>query len=202
MPKINMNVWKHRVSHTCLHALREAGYRKPKDIAYVRVSSLLQIPELDANVVTSMLSALYDTIYTTRPPVSNNLSREELADAIHKICEEHDFDINPESLLALTAKELVHLTEGDEVVLPQMVRKIKHIMLGKPDPEELMRLAPVQKESRREGRWWADRSDALGLTWEEQLKADEMEDHGDPGYDCCEDLPCAHRRRRTLSAFC
>jgi hypothetical protein len=131
MPKINMNVWKHRVSHTCLHALREAGYRKPKDIAYVRVSSLLQIPELDANDVTSMLSALYDTIYTTRPPVSNNLSREELADAIHKICEEHDFDINPESLLALTAKELVNLTEGDEVVLPQMVRKIKHIMLGK-----------------------------------------------------------------------
>ena len=66
MPKINMNVWKHRVSHTCLHALREAGYRKPKDIAYVRVSSLLQIPELDANDVTSTLSALYDTIYKRR----------------------------------------------------------------------------------------------------------------------------------------
>ena len=51
---------------TCLHALREAGYRVPKDIAYVRVSNLLQIPELDANDVTSMLSVLYDTIYTTR----------------------------------------------------------------------------------------------------------------------------------------
>ena len=51
---------------TCLHALREAGYRVPKDIAYVRVSNLLQIPELDANDVTSKLSVLYDTIYTTR----------------------------------------------------------------------------------------------------------------------------------------
>ena len=85
MPKINMTAWKQKVSHTCLHALREAGYRKPKDIAYVRVSRLLQIPELDANDVSSMLSALYDSSYTSRSHGSFGLSREELADAIHEI---------------------------------------------------------------------------------------------------------------------
>ena len=184
MPKINMNVWKHRVSHTCLHALREAGYRKPKDIAYVRVSSLLQIPELDANDVTSMLSAFYDTICTTRPPVSFGLSREELADVIHEICEGYGFDREPAELLTLTVKELVDITNGNTVVLPQMVRKIKHMVFGKPDPEELLKLPLVHLARRREGRWWDERSDALGPTWEEQLRAEEIENAGDLGYDC------------------
>ena len=183
MPKINMTAWNHKVSHTCLHILREAGYRKPKDIAYVRVSRLLQLPELDATDVTSMLSALYDTIYTTRPPVSFGLSREELADVIREICERYGFDREPEELLTLTAKELVDITDGNTVVLPQMVRKIKHMVFGKPDPEELLKLPPVQQSSRREDRWWDDRSDALGPTWEEQLRAEEIENDGDPGYD-------------------
>lgn len=200
MPKTNMTAWKHKVSHTCLHALREAGYRKPKDIAFVRVSSLLQIPELDANDVTSMLSALYDTSYTSRSHGSFGLSREELAEAVGEICDEYELD--SERLLSLTPMELIRITGDDMAVLPQMVRKIKHILLGKPDPEELLKIAPVQKESRREGRWWADRPDSLGSTWEEQLKADEMEDHGDLRYDCCEDLPHIHRHRRGLAAFC
>ena len=183
MPKINMTAWNHKVSHTCLHILREAGYRKPKDIAYVRVSRLLQLPELDANDVTSMLSALYDTIYTTHPPVSFGLSREDLADVIREICERYGSDREPAELLTLTAKELVDITDGNTVVLPQMVRKIKHMVLGKPDPEELLKLPPVQQSSRREDRWWDDRSDALGPTWEEQLRAEEIENDGDPGYD-------------------
>ena len=184
MPKINMTARNHKVSHTCLHILREEGYRKPKDIAYVRVSRLLQIPELDANDVTSMLSAFYDTICATRPPVSFGLSREELADVIHEICERYGFDSEPAELLALTAKELVDITGGNTVVLPQMVRKIKHMMLGKPDPEELLKQPPVQLASRREGRWWDDRSDVLGPTWEEQLRAEEIENGVNPGYDC------------------
>ena len=69
MPKINMTAWNHKVSHTCLHILREAGYRKPKDIAYVRVSRLLQLPELDTNDVTSSRRSMTQSIRHIRPSV-------------------------------------------------------------------------------------------------------------------------------------
>ena len=57
MQTINMTAWNHKVSHNCLHALLGSGYRKPRDIAFVRVSRLLRIPEVDANDVASMLFA-------------------------------------------------------------------------------------------------------------------------------------------------
>ena len=47
MPKIKMRAWKRRVSHNALHALCEARYRRPKDIADVKVSKLLKIPDID-----------------------------------------------------------------------------------------------------------------------------------------------------------
>ena len=184
MSKIKMRAWKRRVSHNALHALREAGYRRPRDIVDVKVSKLLKIPDIDANDVTTMLLVLYDTMYDVRLPTNFDRSREELAGVIREICVTYGFNKRPKKLLALTAKELLSITGRDMLVLPQMVRKIKHMVLGKPDPEELLKLPPVQMASRREGRWWDDRSDALGPTWEEQLRAEEIENGGNPGYDC------------------
>ena len=155
---INMVAWKHKVSHTCLHALRERGYRWPADIAFVRVSSLLQIPEVDANDVTSMLSALYDVTYRSLDnapaPVEYGLSKQELAERIRAICMFHGFDRNPDRLLSITAMGLISLTGINATTLPQMVRKIKHIMLGKADPETLLRLPPIPKKEYTEGAWW------------------------------------------------
>ena len=195
MPKIKMRAWKRRVSHNVLHALREAGYRRPRDIADVKVSKLLKIPDIDANDVTTMLLVLYDTMHDVRLPTNFDRSREELAGVIRNICATYGFDKRPKKLLSLTAKELLSITGRDMLVLPQMVRKIKHLMLKKLDPEELLKLPPVQKKERRESCWWADLPDAPNISWEEQLRDEEYENQANSSYDCCADLPATHRRK-------
>lgn len=204
MPKIKMRAWKRRVSHNALHALREAGYRRPRDIADVKVSKLLKIPDIDANDVTTMLLVLYDTMHDVRLPTNFDRSREELAGVIREICVIYGFNKRPKKLLALTAKELLSITGRDMLVLPQMVRKIKHMVLGKPDPEELLKLPPVQKKERRESCWWADLPDAPDISWEKQLRDEEYENQADSSYDCCDNLPVIHRRKcdRKISVFC
>ena len=142
--KINMRAWKNKVSHHCLHALLVAGYCRPKDIAFVRVSRLLQIPDIDANDVAAMLSALYDSTFKRgvkkHPPLSFGLPKEGLATVVREICRKYHYDEHPEKLVVLTAIELLRITDGDMIVLAQMVRKIKHFMMGKPDPEEMLHL--------------------------------------------------------------
>lgn len=205
MQTINMTAWNHKVSHNCLHALLEAGYRKPWDIAFVRVSRLLQIPEVDANDVASVLSALNDAIYKTPGSLASfNLTREELAELVRKICKEYRLDSKPKKLLSLTAIELIKIANHDMAVIPQMVRKIKHFMLGKPDPEALLSLPSIQKKDPREGRWWAASSDTYDAKWEDQLRDKEYENQADPSYDCCDDLPVIHQRKcaRKIPVFC
>lgn len=205
MARINMTAWKHKVNHNCLHALQERGYRCPTDIACVRVSRLLQIPGVDANDVADMLMALYETTFRRSDqrdlPSGFDLSREELAKAIHELCEEYGFDKRPKRLLSLTAMELIVLTANNIALLPQMVRKIKHLLLGKTDPEELLKL-PSVTINKREGRWWA--SSFEPPTWEEQLQMEELEEQGNLDYDYGDDLPAIHRRRhvREMPAFC
>ena len=205
MQTINMTAWNHKVSHNCLHALLEAGYRKPWDIAFVRVSRLLQIPEVDANDVASVLSALNDAIYKTPGSLGSfNLTREELAELVRKICKEYRLDSKPKKLLSLTAIELIKIANHDMAVIPQMVRKIKHFMLGKPDPEVLLSLPSIQKKEAHEGRWWTESSDAPDAKWENQLRDEEYANQADPNYDCCDDLPVLHRHKcdRIIPVFC
>ena len=208
MQTINMTAWNHKVSHNCLHALLEAGYREPRDIAFVRVSRLLNIPEVDANDVASMLSALSDTVYKARKnpcsPGSFDITREELAERVRKLCKEYRLDSKPKKLLSLTAIELIKIANHDMAVIPQMVRKIKHFMLGKPDPEALLSLPSIQKKEPCEGRWWTASSDAPDAKWEDQLRDEEYENQADPSYDCCDDLPVIHQRKcvRKIPIFC
>lgn len=208
MQTICMSAWNHKVSHNCLHALLEAGYRKPRDIAFVRVSRLLRIPEVDANDVASMLFALNDAVFNARniscPPGSFDLTREELAERVRKLCKEYRLDSKPKKLLSLTAIELIKIANHDMAVIPQMVRKIKHFMLGKPDPEALLSLPSIQKKEPCEGRWWAASSDAPDAKWEDQLRDEEYENQADPSYDCCDDLPVIHQRKcvRKIPIFC
>lgn len=208
MQTINMTAWNHKVSHNCLHALLEAGYRKPRDIAFVRVSRLLNIPEVDANDVASMLFALNDAVFNARniscSPGSFDLTREELAERVRKLCKEYRLDSKPKKLLSLTAIELIKIANHDMAVIPQMVRKIKHFMLGKPDPEDLLSLPLIQKKAPREGRWWAASSDAPYIKWEDQLRKEESENWEDPSYDCCDDLPVVQRHKcdRITPVFC
>jgi hypothetical protein len=207
MQTINMTAWNHKVSHNCLHALLEAGYRKPRDIAFVRVSRLLRIPEVDANDVASMLFALNDAVFKARniscPPGSFDLTREELAERVRKPCKEYRLDSKPRKLLSLTAIEMIKIASHDMAVIPQMVRK-KHFMLGKPDPEALLSLPSIQKKEPCEGRWWAASSDAPDAKWEDQLRDEEYENQADPSYDCCDDLPVIHQRKcaRKIPVFC
>lgn len=205
MQTICMSAWNHKVSHNCLHALLEAGYRKPWDIVFVRVSRLLQIPEVDANDVASVLSALNDAIYKTPGSLGSfNLTREELAELVRKICKEYRLDSKPKKLLSLTAIELIKIANHDMAVIPQMVRKIKHFMLGKPDPEVLLSLPSIQKKEPHEGRWWAESSDTPDAKWENQLRDEEYANQADPNYDCCDDLPVLHRHKcdRIIPVFC
>jgi hypothetical protein len=137
MQTICMSAWNHKVSHNCLHALIEAGYHKPRDIAFVRVSRLLRIPEVDANDVASMLFALNDAVFKARniscPPGSFDLTREELAERVRKLCKEYRLDSKPKKLLSLTAKELIKIANHDMAVIPQMVKKkTLHVRQARP----------------------------------------------------------------------
>ena len=157
---IYMSAWRNKVHHGCLHTMRKYGYVFPTDIGNVEVSKLLQIPGVDANDVTSMLSALYDVTYRSLDnvpaPSEYGLSKQELAERIRAICMVHGFDRHPDRLLSITAMGLISLTGVNATTLPQMVRKIKHIMLGKADPETLLRLPPIPKKEYTEGAWWED----------------------------------------------
>ena len=112
--------------------------------------------------------------------------------------------IPPKKLLSLTAIELIKIANHDMAVIPQIVRKIKHFMLGKPDPEVLLSLPSIQKKEPHEGRWWAESSDAPDAKWENQLRDEEYANQADPNYDCCDDLPVLHRHKcdRIIPVFC
>ena len=132
--------WERAVDYACQHALHVAGYDEPKSIRQAKVADLLRIPEVDANNVASMLSFLYGEDNRWRKAINHgpnfNISREELLADVRAICEFYDYDQHPEWLADISVSDFLLLEGIDEVTIPPMVRKIKHILNGTDEPTE------------------------------------------------------------------
>ena len=124
--------WEQAVDYSCVHALHAAGYDKPDSFIKVNVSDLILVPEVDANDVASLLAFFYGERNKWRSQVGRmpnfNISKAELAQDIQDICEYYAFDTYPDTLMNISVAEFLELDGIDEVTIPPMVRKIKHLM--------------------------------------------------------------------------
>lgn len=124
--------WEKAVDYSCVHAFHAAGYDKPDSFIKVKVSDLILVPEIDANDVASLLAFFYGERNKWRRQVGRmpnfNISKAELAQDIRDICEYYAFDTYPDLLMNISVAEFLELDGIDEVTIPPMVRKIKHLM--------------------------------------------------------------------------
>ncbi len=124
--------WEQAVDYSCVHAFHAAGYDKPDSFIKVKVSDLILVPDVDANDVASLLAFFYGERNKWRRQVGRmpnfNISNAELAQDIRDICEYYAFDTYPDLLMNISVAEFLELDGIDEVTIPPMVRKIKHLM--------------------------------------------------------------------------
>lgn len=124
--------WEKAVDYSCVHAFHAAGYDKPDSFIKAKVSDLILVPEVDANDVASLLAFFFGESNKWRSQVGRmpnfNISKAELAQEIQDICEYYAFDTYPDLLMNIGVAEFLELDGIDEVTIPPMVRKIKHLM--------------------------------------------------------------------------
>ena len=124
--------WEQAVDYSCVHAFHAAGYDKPDSFLKAKVSDLILVPEVDANDVASLLAFFYGENNKWRNQVNRmpnfNVSKAELAQDIQDICEYYTFDTCSDLIMNIGVAEFLELVGIDEVTIPPMVRKIKHLM--------------------------------------------------------------------------
>ena len=175
--------WEKAVDYSCQNTLRAAGYEKPEDFMEAKVADLLQVADVDANNVASLMAFFYGENNKWRSKINHrpnfNITKAELASDIRDICEYYEFDAYPDRLQNITAADFLELDGIDEVTIPSMVRKIKHLICGTPEPFDLspMPLKACRKKS------VAVCDEPSELSWDDQDSlCDEVDYGGDPYY--------------------
>ena len=124
--------WEQAVDYSCVHAFHATGFDRPDSFTKVKVSDLILVPEVDANDVASLLAFFYGERNKWRSQVDRkpnfSVSKAELVQNIQDICEYYAFDTYPDLLMNISVEEFLELDGIDEVTIPSMVRKIKHLM--------------------------------------------------------------------------
>ena len=166
--RIKVRDWRVRVHYQCRHALYDAGYRTVRNLEEAKITELLSLPCVDANDVATILTLFYEANCEPVNP-DYSLARQELAEFVEAFCSENNLE--PETLLNMTVAGAVALSGISPITIPPLVRKIKHMMLGKPDPSELLKIPPYPKKKEPIGTWWKDK-DLKIPSWAEELHQD------------------------------
>ena len=172
--------WEQAVDYSCVHAFHAAGFDSPDSFKSAKVSDLLLVQEVDANNVASLLAFFYGENNKWRKQINHkpnfNISKAELASDIKDISEYYEFDTHPDWLQNITVKDFLELDGIDEVTIPSMVRKIKHLLRGAAEPFDTSPM-PLKSCRREEVTVSTEQSE---LTWAQQdALLNEPDEEGD-----------------------
>lgn len=160
--RIHIYKWRHRVNYPCRHAMYNAGIRTVRELGGTKIVDLLRLAETDANDVATIMTVVLESNRGDLHP-NFSMAKLELAEAVNNICENNNLD--NKKLVEITVEGMLDIAGLDQATIPPIIRKIKHIMLGKPDPAELLKEPSAPTSSRKENAWWEDPDDE---TWIEQ----------------------------------
>lgn len=160
--RIHIFKWRHRVNYHCRHAMYNVGIRTVRDLGATKIVDLLRLAQTDANDVATIMTVVLESNLEGLHP-NFSMSKQELADVVDNLCENNNLD--HKKLMEITVEEMLTIEGLDQATIPPIIRKIKHIMLGKPDPAELLKEPALPQTARRENGWWEEPADA---TWIEQ----------------------------------
>lgn len=185
--RIHTFKWRHRVNYHCRHAMYNVGIRTVRDLSATKIVDLLRLAQTDANDVATIMTVVLESNREGLHP-NYSMSKQELADTVNNLCENNNLD--HKKLLELTVEDMLGIEGLDQATIPPIIRKIKHIMLGKPDPAELLKLQPEnRKKGGSLGTWWQDPKEA---SWEEEIEVEFM---AASSFDRQDDIAPYHPRR-------
>lgn len=185
--RIHIYKWRHRVNYPCRHAMYHAGIRTVRNLAETKIVDLLRLAETDANDVATIMTVVLESNREELHP-NYGMSKLELAEAVNDLCENNNLD--HKKLLEITVEGMLNIEGLDQATIPPIIRNIKHIMLGKPDPAELLKIPPESKKKGGNlGTWWQDPEE---ISWEEEI-AEEFK--AASSYDRQDDIAPYHPRR-------
>ena len=139
-----------------------AGIRTVRELGGTKIVDLLRLAETDANDVATIMTVVLESNREDLHP-NFSMAKLELAEAVNNLCENNNLD--HKKLVEITVEGMLDIAGLDQATIPPIIRKIKHIMLGKPDPAELLKESSAPTFSRKENAWWEEPDDE---TWIEQ----------------------------------
>ena len=164
--RIHIYKWRHRVTYPCRHAMYNTGIRTVRDLAETKIVDLLRLAETDANDVATIMTVVLESNREGLHP-NFGMTKLELAEAVNNLCENNNLD--QKKLMEIMVEQMLNIDGLDQATIPPIIRKIKHIMLGKPDPTELQKMTVEPQALYDESAWWEELDES---TWIEQDEQD------------------------------